>query len=176
MRYVAPCSAPRRAPWVEPTLLAAANSVLLVSAGIAVANTLSPLDDPYPSCCLLAFLGLAAIAQLAILTRRYMVLPGVIWVAVHRPWTLESLIYPIMTEEEFLHFVAAVKRTGIDATVDGLTSTCAHDSRAALGARKRGSVLSAWRIALVGVWSGRDRDEVAAGFWLPCPCVGSARG
>jgi len=63
---------------VEATLLAASNSMKLVSAGIAVALILSPLSDPYPSCCLLALLGLAAIAQQAILTRRYVVLLGVI--------------------------------------------------------------------------------------------------
>ena len=32
----------------------------------------------------------------------------------------ESPIYPFMTGEELLHFVANSKRTGIDATVDGL--------------------------------------------------------
>jgi len=32
----------------------------------------------------------------------------------------ESPIYPFMTGEELLYFVAAAKRTGIDATVDGL--------------------------------------------------------
>jgi len=63
---------------VEATLLAAANSLILVSAGIAVADMLSPLRDSYASCCLLTLLGLAAIAQQAILTRRYIVLPGVI--------------------------------------------------------------------------------------------------
>jgi hypothetical protein len=63
---------------VEATLLATANSVILVSAGIAVARVLSTLRDPYASCCLLALLGLAAIAQQAILTRRYILLPGVI--------------------------------------------------------------------------------------------------
>ena len=63
---------------VEATLLAAANSLLLVSAGIAMAHVLSPLRDPYASCCLLVLLALAAIAQQAILTRRYIVLLGVI--------------------------------------------------------------------------------------------------
>lgn len=62
---------------VELTLLAAANSVILVSAGIAMAH-MSSLRDPYVSCCLLALLGLAAIAQQTILTRHYIGLLGVI--------------------------------------------------------------------------------------------------
>lgn len=79
MRYAGALPLPRGVRLgVEATLLTAANSVILVSACIAVAQTLSPLRDPYASCCLLALLGLAAIAQHAILTRRYIGLLGVI--------------------------------------------------------------------------------------------------
>jgi hypothetical protein len=79
MRYAEALPLPRGVRLgVEATLLAAANSVILVSAGIAVAHILSPFRDPYASCCLMALLGLAAIAQQAILTRRYTVLLGVI--------------------------------------------------------------------------------------------------
>jgi hypothetical protein len=79
MRYAGTLPLPRGVRLgVEATLLAAANSVMLVSAGIAMADRLSPLRDPYASCCLLALLGLAAIAQQAVLTRRYIVLLGVI--------------------------------------------------------------------------------------------------
>jgi hypothetical protein len=63
---------------VEATLLAVANGVILVSAGIAGAQILSPLRDPYAPCCLLALLCLAAIAQQAILTRRWIALIGII--------------------------------------------------------------------------------------------------
>ena len=59
-------------------MLTAANSVILVSAGIAASHMLSPLRDSYALCCLLALLGLATVAQLAILTRHHIVLLGVI--------------------------------------------------------------------------------------------------
>jgi hypothetical protein len=63
---------------VEVTLLAAGNTVMLVSAGIAVARIWSPLSDPYAPCCLLALLGLAISAQLAVLNRHWIVLPGIV--------------------------------------------------------------------------------------------------
>jgi hypothetical protein len=61
----------------EATLLVAANAVLLVSAGIAVAQIWSP-GDLYAPCCLLALLGLAGAAQQAVLNRRWIVLPGIV--------------------------------------------------------------------------------------------------
>lgn len=63
---------------VEATLLVAANTVMLVSAGIAMAQIWSSLGDPYAPCCLLALLGLAASAQQAVLSHRWIVLPGVV--------------------------------------------------------------------------------------------------
>ena len=63
---------------VEATLLAAANSVLLVIAGLALMQVLSPPSDLYAPCCLLVVVGLAAIAQHAVLTRRHFALAGVV--------------------------------------------------------------------------------------------------
>lgn len=63
----------------------------------------------------------------------------------------ESPIYPFMTGEELLHFVAAVKRTGIDATVDGLIGAfdLARHLRTrfdamSLGTRKKMMLCAAW--------------------------------
>jgi hypothetical protein len=79
MRYAGALPLPRGVCLgVEATLLAAANSVILLSAGIAVAHMVSSFRGLFAPCCLLALLGLAAIAQHAILTRRYIVLAGVI--------------------------------------------------------------------------------------------------
>jgi hypothetical protein len=79
MRYAGALPLPRGVRLrVEATLLIAANSVMLVSAGIAAAHMLSSLRDFYALCCLLALLGLAAIAQLAVLTRHHSVLVGII--------------------------------------------------------------------------------------------------
>lgn len=63
---------------VEATLLVAANTVLLVSAGIAAVRIWSPLGNPYAPCCLLALLSLAAAAQQAVLNHRWIVLPGIL--------------------------------------------------------------------------------------------------
>jgi hypothetical protein len=79
MRYVDALPLPRGVCLgVEVTLLVAADSVIVVSAGIAVAHMLSPRRDLFASFCLLALLGLAVIAQQAIRTRRYIGLLGVI--------------------------------------------------------------------------------------------------
>jgi hypothetical protein len=79
MRYAGTLPLPRGACLgVDATLLAAANNVILVSAGIALGHVLSPTRDPYPACCLLVLLGLAAIAQHAVLARRSIALLGVI--------------------------------------------------------------------------------------------------
>ncbi|HEY1935711.1 MAG TPA: hypothetical protein VGG99_27200 [Acetobacteraceae bacterium] len=78
-RYAASLPVPRGARLgVEATLLAAANGAILISAGTALARMLSPLHDPYAACCLLVLLGLAMIAQHAVLTRRLIVLAGVV--------------------------------------------------------------------------------------------------
>jgi ABC-2 type transport system ATP-binding protein len=63
----------------------------------------------------------------------------------------ESPIYPFMTGEELLHFVAAAKRTGIDATVNGLIAAfdlpqhlhTRFDSMS-LGTRKKMMLCAAW--------------------------------
>jgi ABC-2 type transport system ATP-binding protein len=63
----------------------------------------------------------------------------------------ESPIYPFMTGEELLHFVAAVKRTGIDATVDGLIGAFdlgrhlrTRFDAMSLGTRKKMLLCAAW--------------------------------
>jgi ABC-2 type transport system ATP-binding protein len=63
----------------------------------------------------------------------------------------ESPIYPFMTGEELLHFVASVKRTRIDATVDGLIGAfdLARHLRMrfdamSLGTRKKIMLCAAW--------------------------------
>jgi ABC-2 type transport system ATP-binding protein len=63
----------------------------------------------------------------------------------------ESPIYPFMTGEELLHFVAAVKRTGIDATVDGLIGAFDLDRHLrtrfdamSLGTQKKMMLCAAW--------------------------------
>ena len=82
----------------------------------------------------------------------------------------ESPIYPFMTGEELLHFVAAVKRTRIDATADGLIRAfdLARHPRTrvdagSLGARKKLMLCAAWigapRVPLLDgpatVWTSR---------------------
>lgn len=63
----------------------------------------------------------------------------------------ESPIYPFMTGEELLHFVAAVKRTRIDATVDAMIGAfdLARHLRTrfdamSLGIRKKMMLCAAW--------------------------------
>ena len=79
MRYAGALPLPRGVRrGVEATLLAVANRAILISAGIATVHMLAPLRDFYAPCCLLTLLGLAAIAQQAVLTRRYIGIPWVI--------------------------------------------------------------------------------------------------
>jgi ABC-2 type transport system ATP-binding protein len=63
----------------------------------------------------------------------------------------ESPIYPFMTGQELLHFVATVKRTDIDATVDGLTGAfglapylSARFDAMSLGTQKKMLLCAAW--------------------------------
>jgi ABC-2 type transport system ATP-binding protein len=63
----------------------------------------------------------------------------------------ESPIYPFMTGEELLHFIAAVKRTGIDATVDRLIGTFdlgrhlrTRFDAMSLGTQKKMMLCAAW--------------------------------
>jgi len=63
----------------------------------------------------------------------------------------ESPIYPFMTGEELLYFVAAAKRTGIDATVDGLIGAFdltqhlrTRFDAMSLGIRKKVMLCAAW--------------------------------
>jgi ABC-2 type transport system ATP-binding protein len=63
----------------------------------------------------------------------------------------ESPIYPFMTGEELLHFVAAVKRTGTDAIVDGLIGAFdltqhlrTRFDAMSLGIRKKMMLCAAW--------------------------------
>ncbi len=81
----------------------------------------------------------------------------------------ESPIYPFMTGEELLHFIAAVKRTGIDATVDGLIG--AFDLRRHLRTRFDAMSLGTQKkMMLCAAWIGAPRvlllDEPSNGLDL----------
>ena len=81
----------------------------------------------------------------------------------------ESPIYPFMTGEELLHFVATVKRTGIDTIVDGLVG--AFDLRRHLGIRFDTMSLGTQRkILLCAAWIGAPKvlllDEPSNGLDL----------
>lgn len=62
---------------VEATMLAAANGPLLPAAGLAAARAAVLADGAYRACGFLAVLGLAALAQHAVVTRRLLPLGGV---------------------------------------------------------------------------------------------------
>lgn len=79
MDYVAtlPVSRPIRL-CVEATMLAVANGPLLLVVGLAIARTVSCADGRYGACGLLVVLALAAVAQHAVVTRRLILLGGVV--------------------------------------------------------------------------------------------------
>lgn len=81
----------------------------------------------------------------------------------------ESPIYPFMTGEELLHFVAAVKRTGIDTIVEGLVG--AFDLARHLGTRFDAMSLGTQRkFLLCAAWIGAPKvlllDEPSNGLDL----------
>ncbi|GAA4487524.1 hypothetical protein [Gluconacetobacter asukensis] len=79
MDYVATLPVGRRVRLaVEATMLAVANGPLLLSAGLAAGRIAAPADGPYPVYCFLGVLGLAALAQHAVVTRRLVLLVGVV--------------------------------------------------------------------------------------------------
>lgn len=79
MRYTSTLPLPRNVRLcVDATLLVVANSAIVVTAGIAAAHMLAPLRNPLALCCFLALLGLAAIAQHAVLTHRFIGLLSVV--------------------------------------------------------------------------------------------------
>lgn len=78
MDYVATLPVGRRVRLgVEATMLAVANGPLLLSAGLAAGQIAALADGPYPACCFLGVLGLAAVAQHAVVNRRLVLLGGV---------------------------------------------------------------------------------------------------
>jgi hypothetical protein len=79
MLYVATLPLPLRvALCVEATLLAAANSVFVVSASIAAVRMMAAGAGWYAFCCFVTFLGAAVASQRAILDRRPIALAGVL--------------------------------------------------------------------------------------------------
>jgi hypothetical protein len=79
MRYVAALPLPFGVSFcIEATLLIVANSLILLSVGIVAGRQLMTPVGSYTLCCFITLLGLATLAQHAILIRRRIILLGVV--------------------------------------------------------------------------------------------------